>query len=101
MVYPVYIGSQNIEVSTLSKQFGREDVTVTLLLTEFDSLYLYHVSAIPQLISQTFIESTMVQVGVSYNIHYNVSIIAASPCGKNNVTKFIEVYFGEIFLTLA
>jgi hypothetical protein len=96
MVYNV-IGNQNIAVTTLSKQFESEGVTVTLLLTGLDPLYSYHVSAIPQLISQTFIESAMVQVKVSYNIHYNVSILAASPCGKNNLTNFTEVFFGEPF----
>jgi hypothetical protein len=94
------IGSQNIEVTTLSKQFGREYVTVTLLLTELDSLYSYIVSAIPQLISHTFNESimhNMVQVEVFYNIHYNVSILAESPCGKSNLANFTEVYSGEPF----
>ena len=97
------IGNQNIEVTTVSKQFGSEEVTVmiTLLLTELDSLsYSYHVSGSPQLTSQPF-NSTMnnvtVQVEVLYNIHYNVSILAASPCGKNNFTKFTQVYFGEPF----
>ena len=97
------IGNQNIEVTTISKQFGSEAVTVmiTLLLTELDSLsYSYHVSGSPQLTSPWF-NSTMnnvtVQVEVPYNIHYNVSIVAASPCGKNNLTKFIRVYFGEPF----
>jgi hypothetical protein len=91
------VGYQNLEVTTLSERFGREDVTVTLLLTELDSLYSYHVSAIPGLLSHTFNESIMhmVQVEVSYNIHYNVSIMAASPCGKNNLANFTEVYFGE------
>jgi hypothetical protein len=91
------VGNQNLEVTTLSERFGREYVTVTLLLTELDSLYSYNVSAIPQLISQTFIENTMVQVKVSYSTHYNVSIIAASPCGKNNLANFTEIYFGEPF----
>jgi hypothetical protein len=93
------VGSQNLEIATLSKQFRMEDVTVTLLLTELDSLYLYHVSAIPQLISHIFNESIMhmVQIEVSYNIHYNVSILAESPCGKNNLANFTEVYFGEPF----
>lgn len=93
------IGNQNIEVTTLSEQYGSETVTVTLLLTELDSLgYSYHVSAIPRLISKTLIRSTTVEVEVSYNIHYNVSILAASPCGKNNFTNFTEIiYFGEPF----
>ncbi len=95
------VGKQSLEIATLSKQFGMEDVTVTLLLTELDSPYSYHVSAIPQLISRTFNEGTMhnimVQIEVSYNIHYNVSILASSPCGKNNLTNFTEVYFGEPF----
>ena len=100
------IGSQNIEVTTLSKLFGSEavNVTYTLLLTELDYLsYLYHVSAIPQLRSQPFINdhstanNITVQVEVLYNIQYNVSILAASSCGKNNFTNFTQVYFGEPF----
>ena len=101
------IGSQNIEVTTISKQFGSEAVTVmyyTLLLTELDSVgYSYHVSAIPQLRSQPFIDyhSTInnitVQIEVLYNIHYNVSILAASACGKNNFTNSSQLYFGEPF----
>jgi hypothetical protein len=92
------VGSQNLEIATLSKQFGREDVTVTLLLTEFDSLYSYNISAIPQLISHNIFNESimhMVQIEVYYNIHYNVSILAESFCGKSNLANFTEVYFGE------
>ena len=59
---------------------------------------MYRVSATPQLISHAFIEHTMVQLKVSYNIRYNVSVLAASACGENNVTMFAEVYHGEIVL---
>ena len=74
----------------------RESITVTFELTELNSLYSYYVSAVPQLISHVFIGSTVIQVNVSYNVHYNASVLAASPCGKNNVTAFTEVYYGEI-----
>ena len=91
--------NQSIEVTTLSEHVGKEDITVMLKLTEINSLYSYHINAIPQLLSLKFVDDsqTMVQVKVSYNVHYNVSILAASPCGKNNVTKFTEVYYGELF----
>ena len=94
------IGNQNIKVTILSEQFESKSVTVTLDLTglDNDSLYSYHVSAIPQQISHMFIESKVILLNISYNIHYNVSIIAASPCGKNNNTNFTEVYYGELYI---
>ena len=63
-------------------------------------LYSYHISAIPQLLSHTFVKGnrTVVQIKVLYNIHYSVSILATSPCGKNNVTVFTEVYYGALIL---
>ena len=92
------VGHQNFEINTLSEEFEREIVTVYLELTEFDLLYSYHVSAIPQLISHMFIGSRVVRFKMSYNVHYNVSVLAASPCGKNNVTMFTEVYYGVLNL---
>ena len=88
---------QEIKTQKLLPYQKREGATVTLELTELNSLYLYHVSALPQLTSHMFIGSTIVQVKVSYNVHYNMSILAASPCGKNNITTFIEVFYGELF----
>ena len=97
------IRHQNIEitVTTLSEQFERECVTVTLELTELKMLYSYHINATPQLISHMLIGHKMVQLNVSYNVHYNVSVLAASPCGKNNVTTFSEIYYGEVMCVIS
>ena len=91
---------QKIEIYPLSEQFESEGVTVTLELTELNMLYSYHVNAIPQLISHLFFGRKMVQLNVSYNVHYNVSVLAASPCGKNNVTTFSEIYYGEVICVI-
>ena len=92
-------GNQSIEVTTSLEHFEREGATVTLELTELNSFYSYHVSALPQLMSHMFIESTMVQIKVFYNVHYNVSIIATSACGKS-ITTFTDIYYGELISSL-
>ena len=91
------IGNQNFEISTLSEHFESEGVTVILELDSL-SLYSYYVSAVPQLTSLISIGSTVVLIKVSFNVHYNVSILAASPCGRNNFMKFFEVYYGALSL---
>ena len=50
-------GNQSIEVTTLLEHFGKEDITVTLKLAEINSFYSYHISAIPQLLSHTFVDA--------------------------------------------
>ena len=94
------VGHQNFEIITLSEEFERKIVTVYLELIEFDLLYSYHVSAIPRLISHMLIGSRVVRFKVSYNVHYNVSVLAivTSPCGKSNVTMFTELYYGVLNL---
>ena len=73
-------------------------MTVILELTEADSFHSYHFIAVPQpiIISHISIGSAVVLIKVSYNVHYNVSVLLVSPCGLNNITKSTEVYYGAL-----
>ena len=64
---------------------------------EENTLYSYHVGAIPQLTSVTSIgiRSATFQFEIPYNTLYNVSVVAAHLCGQNNVTTFVELYYSK------
>ena len=39
--------------------------------------------------------NTGVELKLPYNTPYNVTVVATHPCGLNNVTTSIALYFGE------
>ena len=85
-------------ITVLSEQFERDGVIVTLGIEE-NTLYESYVSANPQLISDSvisIIDRATFQIKILYNIMYNVSVVAAHLCGRNNVTTFIDLYYSKI-----
>jgi hypothetical protein len=57
---------------------------------------VYTVVMVPQPKNIAFIESTTVQLQLSYNTQYNVSI-TATLCGLSNATTIITLHYGESF----
>lgn len=55
---------------------------------------VYTVVTIPQSKNIAFIENTTVQLQLSYNTQYNISIIATL-CGYRNATTTLLLYFGK------
>ena len=85
-----------MNISTTSEQFGHDAVSVTLqwIPASFNSLYSYNVIVDPQVQLQ-FNGSTRVQLTLSYNTLYNVSVVATHLCGQNtnNMITFVELYY--------
>ena len=78
--------------------FGIDKVT-TILEWVQESGAFYNISIVPQVMTLRIIRSTSVQLTVSYNIQYNVSIVAFdSLCGQNSAITALELNFGESHL---
>ena len=85
-----YHADPEINISSVSEHFESDHVTVTLKWTSESSgqLVAYNVSVVPH--GQGAIKfngSTMAQLTLSYNTLYDVSILAAVPCGLNTTTS--------------
>ena len=75
-----------------SEQFGTESVTANLEWEqEVDDIVFYDVNVIPH-VAIRFTGSTNVQLTLSYNTQYNVSVVATL-CGKNT-TDIIGLHYG-------
>ena len=84
-------------MKTISKEFGAENVTVTVEWTQ-QAAVMYTPRIVPLAFNMSFpissSSSQQVQLILSYNIHYNLSVEASAPC-RPNATGFIELYYGE------
>ena len=84
-----------------SENLERDGVIVILEWTqENNSYYSYNVSVIPYPVSTLNPEGMRAQLNVSYNVRYNVSVVATPiiNCGQGNdntVTASIELHYGE------
>ena len=85
----------------ISEQFEMNTVSVTLEWTRWNPLYLsyyygYHINVIPP--AQTIIgDITSVQMNVSYNVSYNLTILSAF-C-RENLQVFTQLfYYSECYL---
>ena len=70
-----------------------ENVTVTLEWAQ-EAGVSYNVSVTPQ-VNVEFLDSTLVQVVVAYNVVYNVSIVSTL-CGRHTAIKFNKLCYGEL-----
>ena len=82
----------------MNKEPCKDDgVTVTLEWTQGNPLYTYHIDTVPQ-IPLMFSGNANVTLKISYNILYNVSILAEHLCGDSNATIFTQLfYYGRCF----
>ena len=68
-------------------------VCVILEWIEEDSIpYSYDIITSPPL-EVTFNGSSTIQLTLSYNTLYNVSVVGTHPCVELSVTSFIELYY--------
>ena len=70
-----------------------ENVTVTLEWAK-EAGVSYNISIIPQA-NVEFLDSTLVQVGIAYNVVYNISIVSTL-CGRHTAIKFNKLCYGEL-----
>ena len=85
-------GPVNIQI--VSEDLGRDGIRVTLEWTQDSSSY--SVSITPNPASALTTERMRVQLKVSYDILYNVSVQSTPTCGKgSSITVSIELHHGE------
>ena len=86
-----------MNISSISEQFEREGVTVTVTLewTQDSSLVSFNISVFPQ-VAIHFNGSVSAQLMVPYNTAHNVSISAVF-CGLSSTT-YIVLSYGEFNL---
>ena len=77
---------------TTREGFGMENVTVTLDWKPEMGMS-YNVIINPN-VPVKFVENTSIQLVVSYNTLYNVSVVATS-CGHSNVMATVRLSYGE------
>ena len=56
---------------------------------------IYNISTNPKVADMTLLSDTSVQYLASYNIHYNVSIVATSVCGQNMTV--VAFHYSELY----
>ena len=73
-------------------EYGIFDVTVRLQWIPQNDM-IYNISINPKVAIVDLMTTPGVQFSVSYNIHYEVSIVATSSCGQNRT--IVSLYYGE------
>ena len=78
----------------LDERYEADNVTVTVEWTEEEGVLnnITVVSIVPQ-VPIEFIGHTSVQLTLSYNIEYNISVKAALPC-QNEVPSHVQLFYG-------
>ena len=86
--------------SHMMEQFESDGVLVTLEWHQNPNFHSYYVSVIPNnIIVMRTNGSVHLMLKVPYNTFYNISILAALPCGEN-MTDFTELFYREFLVTM-
>ena len=88
---------ESIIVRTISEDFNRDDVEVSLEWVPDSSLHTYHVNITPQPAFSMKLKRNSIRLKVEYNVLYNVSIVTVSPCGQTVTINEIS-YYGEFYI---
>ena len=84
-------------MSIISKDYAADNVTVIVEWTkQEDTRYTFEVSP-PGPVPVMFSGSNLLQLTISYNTEYNLSVLAAAPC-KEKVTAFIKLNYSKYIL---
>ena len=88
-------GPVNIQI--MSDDWERDGIRVTPeWIQDSSSFYSYNVSVTPNPASALTTERMRVQLKVSYDILYDVSVQSTPTCGKgSSITVSIELHYGE------
>ena len=80
----------------ISEEYGVENVTVTLeWAQQVGVTYTGKIIRLSPLAPTLSAGSNSQQLILSYNIEYNLSVVAVIPCG--NATAFIRLDYGEVY----
>ena len=89
----------SVNIQIVSENFKRDRVEVLLeWKQENHTFHSYNISITPHVASTLISERMRVQLKVSYDILYNVSVLATPHCtgqGNNYLAALIELYYGE------
>ena len=82
-------------MSVIGEHYSAETVTITLEWSQGeDILYDFTLLTSPQAEVQTNgSTSTRAELILSYNTHYNVSVVAR--CGQNSTNDTLQLHYGE------
>ena len=88
----------DIHFEVLSEVFESNKVIVTLEWTQISSFHFYNVSVFPsQSVEVVHDGRTRVQLALSYNTQYHISVVATHLCGQTyRVTNFTELYYSRL-----
>ena len=92
-VHTQYTDPQEFITSQLER-FEIDSVTVILAWPQGNPLHSYQVIVLPH-VEVTFLGKVRAQLKVAYDIQYNVSVVATSPCGQNAAMAFTVLQYGE------
>ena len=91
LVYPVHVSSREI--------FERNGIAVTLEWMGGTRGVMYSVYSLPQLQVPITVENMVAELRLSYNVVYNVSIVATL-CGQRSLLNTVHLHYGELSLSL-
>lgn len=97
MLFVTFLDPNEVNTSSLSEQFEREGVMITIEWTQQSSLVSFLVSVHPEVAIQLNISNSVTasaQLVIPYNTVQNVSISAAVLCGLSSMTT-IMLNYGE------
>ena len=69
-------------------------VTLEWTLDQDSFIYAHNVSVVPEVVELTFNRSRGLQLMLSYNTLYNVTVVATHPCGQH-VESVVQLYYGK------
>ena len=81
-------------LQVISEEHLLDNVTVTVEWTQQIGA-LYNVRVMP-LVPIVLIGNVSRQLTLSYNMEYNFSVVAVTPCG--NATSFITLNYGKVYI---
>ena len=84
-------------METEVSHFGVDDITVTLSWPQQEHSVNYSISVGLQMTLRLTSGSTIVQLTLSYNTRYTVTIVGTL-CGRNISTTDVELNYGELVL---
>ena len=92
----IIIGIQYTPTSSISKvNYGADSVTVTVEWIQAELPHIMYYTAVSPSVPVVLIGNTSRQLTILYNIKYNFSVEATTPC-RPNATAFITLNYGEV-----
>ena len=76
--------------------FGNNLPKPTLEWPQGNPLHSFQVRVVLPKVEIMFMGKVRVQLNVSYDVMYNVSVVASSPCGQNAAVAFTLLQYDEI-----